>query len=152
MILKSIANKMFLHWIYYLWLLSRLVIHDDVIKWKHFPRYWPFARGIHRSRMNSPNKGQWRGALMFSSICVCINGRVNNREAGDLRSYRPHYDVTVTDRQNSWLQAKHGVKMAALQSILKRDHQHFEAEAKWPLFCRRHFQIHFLEWKCVNFD
>ena len=25
-------------------------IHDDVIKWKHFPRYWPFVRGIHRSR------------------------------------------------------------------------------------------------------
>ena len=24
--------------------------HDDVIKWKHFPRYWPFVRGIHRSR------------------------------------------------------------------------------------------------------
>ena len=23
--------------------------HDDVIKWKHFPRYWPFVRGIHRS-------------------------------------------------------------------------------------------------------
>ena len=22
--------------------------HDDVIKWKHFPRYWPFVRGIHR--------------------------------------------------------------------------------------------------------
>ena len=20
--------------------------HDDVIKWKHFPRYWPFVRGI----------------------------------------------------------------------------------------------------------
>ena len=28
--------------------------HDDVIKWKHFPRYWPFARGIHRSPVNSP--------------------------------------------------------------------------------------------------
>ena len=26
------------------------IIHDDVIKWKHFPRYWPFVRGIHRSR------------------------------------------------------------------------------------------------------
>ena len=26
------------------------VNHDDVIKWKHFPRYWPFVRGIHRSR------------------------------------------------------------------------------------------------------
>ena len=24
--------------------------HDDVIKWKHFPRNWPFVRRIHRSR------------------------------------------------------------------------------------------------------
>ena len=45
-------------------------MHDDVIKWKHFPRNWPFVRGIHRSPVNSPNKGQWRGALMFSLICV----------------------------------------------------------------------------------
>ena len=69
--------------------------HDDVIKWKHFPRYWPFVREIHRSPVNSPHKGQWRGALMFSLICVWINGRVNNREAGDLRRDRAHYDVTV---------------------------------------------------------
>ena len=27
--------------------------HDDVIKWKHFPRYWPFVRGIHRSSVRS---------------------------------------------------------------------------------------------------
>ena len=33
-------------------------IHGDVIKWKHFPRYWPFMRGIHRSSVNSPHKGQ----------------------------------------------------------------------------------------------
>ena len=26
--------------------------HDDVIKWKHFPRYWPFVRGIHRPPVN----------------------------------------------------------------------------------------------------
>ena len=39
--------------------------------------------------------GQWRGASMFSLICVWINGWVNNREAGDLRRYRAHYDVTV---------------------------------------------------------
>ena len=32
--------------------------HDDVIKWKHFPRYWLFVRGIHRSPVNSPHKGQ----------------------------------------------------------------------------------------------
>ena len=66
--------------------------HDDVIKWKHFPRYWPFVRGIHR---RSLHKGQWRGALMFSLICTRKNGWVNNREAGDLRRYSAHYDVIV---------------------------------------------------------
>ena len=75
-------------------------VHDDVIKSKHFPRYRSFVRGIHRggihrSPVNSPHKGQWRGALMFSWICVWINDWVNNREAGDLRRYRAHYDVTV---------------------------------------------------------
>ena len=69
--------------------------HDDVIKWKHFPRYWPFVRGIHRSPVNSPHKGQWRGALMFTLICARINGWVNNREAGDLRRHRAHSDVIV---------------------------------------------------------
>ena len=69
--------------------------HDDVIKWKHFPRNWPFVRGIHRSPVNSPHKGQWRGALMISMICVWINDWVNNREAGDLRRYRAHHDVIV---------------------------------------------------------
>ena len=69
--------------------------HDDVIKWKHFPHDWPFVRGIHRSPVNSPHKGQWRGALMFSLICAWINRWVNNREAGDLRRHRAHYDVIV---------------------------------------------------------
>ena len=31
-------------------------IHDDVIKGKYFPRYWPFVRGIHRSPVNPPHK------------------------------------------------------------------------------------------------
>ena len=69
--------------------------HNDVIQWKHFPRYWPFVRGIHRSPMNSPHKGQWRGALMFSLSFAWINSWVSNREAGDMRRYRAHYDVTV---------------------------------------------------------
>ena len=68
---------------------------DDVIKWKHFPRHWPFMRGIHRPPVNSPHKGQWRGALMSTLICARINGWVNNREAGDLRCHRAHYDVIV---------------------------------------------------------
>ena len=71
-------------------------IYDDVIKWEAFlPRYWPFVRGIHWSPVNSPHKGQWRGALMFSLICAWIHGRVNNGEAGDLRSHGAYYDVTV---------------------------------------------------------
>ena len=47
--------------------------HDDVIKWKHFPRYWPFMWGIHRWPVNSPHKGQWRVALMFSLICAWMS-------------------------------------------------------------------------------
>ena len=70
-----------------------VVIHDDIIKWRHFPRYWPFVRGIRRSPVNSPHKGQRRGALMFSLICAWINSWVNNREAGELRRHRAHYDV-----------------------------------------------------------
>ena len=72
-----------------------LLLHDDVIKWKHFPRYWPFVRGIHRSPVNSPHKGQWREALMFSLICTWISGWENNRESGDLRRHRAHYDVNA---------------------------------------------------------
>ena len=52
------------------------LIHDDVIKWKHFDQ-----------------------ALMFF-ISARINGWVNNGEAGDLRRYRAHYDVTVMHQQN----------------------------------------------------
>ena len=70
-------------------------IHDDVIKWKHFLCYWPFVRGIHRSPLNSPHKVQWRGALMLSLICAWTNSWVSNREAGDLRRHRAHYDVVV---------------------------------------------------------
>ena len=51
-------------------------LYDDVIKWKLFLRYLPFVRGIHRWPVNSPqHKGQWRGALMFSSISAWSNRR-----------------------------------------------------------------------------
>ena len=52
-------------------------------------------REIHLSPENSPPKGQWHGALMFSLICVWLNGWVNNREADDLRRHQALYDVTV---------------------------------------------------------
>ena len=72
-----------------------LGVHDDIIKWKHFLRFWPFVWGIHRSLVNSPHKGQWRRALMYSLFCARINSWVNNREAGDLRRHHADYDVTI---------------------------------------------------------
>ena len=69
--------------------------HDDVIKWKYFPLYWPFVRGIHRSPGISPHKGQWCGSLVLSLICAWTNNWANNGDAGDLWRHRAHYDVTV---------------------------------------------------------
>ena len=57
-----------------------ILFHDDVIKWKHFPRYLPFVREIYRSPVNSPHKGQWRGAFMFFDLR--LNKRLNKRSWG----------------------------------------------------------------------
>ena len=48
-----------------------------------FPRYWPYVWGILRSPVNSPHKGQWRGALMISLICAWTNSWANNQDDGD---------------------------------------------------------------------
>ena len=69
--------------------------HDNVIKKKHFPRYRPYARRIPRSPVDSPKKGQWRGALKFSLIYAWTNGLANHRDAGDLRRRSAHHDVIV---------------------------------------------------------
>ena len=55
--------------------------HDDFINWKHFPRNWLFVRGIHRSPVNSPHNGQWRGAFMLSLICA-LNKRLSKQSWG----------------------------------------------------------------------
>ena len=60
-----------------------------------FSRNWPFVREIHWSPVDSSHKDQWRGAPMFSLIYAWTNGWANNRNAGDLRRHRNHYDVTV---------------------------------------------------------
>ena len=88
--------------------------HDDVIKRKHFPRYWPFVQGIHQSPVNSQHKGQWRRALMFSLICVWINGWVNKREAGDWRCYCAHYDVIVMNTRGHGI-IIHGIDLDILE-------------------------------------
>ena len=70
---------------------SLAIVHDDVIKWEHFPRYWTFVTG------RFPSKGQWRGALMFSLTCAWTNGWANNRDDGDLTCHRTYCDVTIME-------------------------------------------------------
>ena len=70
--------------------------------WRHqmetFSAQLAVCAGNSPGPVNSPQKGQWRGALMVSLICVSINGWVNNREAGDLRRNRGHYDVILMSK------------------------------------------------------
>ena len=47
------------------------------------------------SPVNSPHKGQWCGALMFSLIYAWTHGWVNNQDTDDLRFHWAHYDITV---------------------------------------------------------
>ena len=76
-------------WVYFDWNVTEICSrpvkrrkHDDVINWKLVP-------------VNCPHKGLWHAALIFSLICVWINGWGNNREAGDLRRCRVHYGDIV---------------------------------------------------------
>ena len=67
--------------------------------WRHqmetFSALLALCAGNSPVPVNSPHKGQWRGALMFSLICARINDWVNKLEAGDLWRHRGHYDVNV---------------------------------------------------------
>ena len=70
--------------------------------WHHqmetFPAQLAICAGNSPVPVNSPHKGQWRRALMFSLICTWIKDRVNNRGAGDLRRHRGHCYVNVMKR------------------------------------------------------
>ena len=68
----------------------------------HIGAWWhhqmeTFSALLALCALNSPHKGQWRGALVFSLICAWTNGWVNNRDAADLGRHRSHYDVTVME-------------------------------------------------------
>ena len=52
---------------------------------------------IITDHLNSPHKGQWHGALMFSLISAWKNAWVNNRVAGELLRRDAHHDVTVME-------------------------------------------------------
>ena len=52
-------------------------LHDDVIKWKHYPRYWPFVQGNHRSRVQRPVT---RSFDVFFDLC--LNKRFSKQSWG----------------------------------------------------------------------
>ena len=75
---------------------SMLIMWDilfTVAWWRH--QMETFSALLAICAGNSPHKGQWLEASMFTLICARINGWVNTREAGDLRRYHAHYDVIV---------------------------------------------------------
>ena len=89
-----------------------------------------------------PHKGQWWGDLVFSLICVWINGWVNNREAGDLTRYRVHYDVTVMRNTPYSSPVIYGVFVVAI--LMKKvrvtiDQSHKSHNASVPYPTMQHF-------------
>ena len=107
-------------------------LHDEL---KHFPRYWLFVRGNHRSPVNSPYKGQWRGALMRSFICAWFNGWENNHAAGDLRRHCTHYDVTVIRHFCPMPVLKYRQHTSTLSFLLHEIHMEF---GSWNTVQLRH--------------
>ena len=57
-----------------------MTLHDDVIKWKHFPRYWPFVRGIHRSRWFPTQRPVTRSFGVFFDLR--LNKRLSKQSWG----------------------------------------------------------------------
>ena len=74
--------------------ISQKHLHDNVIKWKHFPSNCPFVRGIHRSRWIPTQRPVKRGFDVFFD--QRLNKRLSKQpDVGDLRRHHGYYDVNV---------------------------------------------------------
>ena len=70
--------------------------NDDVIKWKHFPRYWPFVRGIHQSAVVPAQRPVTRSFDVFFDLH--LNKRLSEQSWGwwfgtPSHPFWRHYDV-----------------------------------------------------------
>ena len=130
------------------------MLHDDVIKWKHFLRYWPFVR---------ESTGHWWIPLtkasdaelwcfLWSAPEQTVKKYLRRRwfETPSLSLWR-HCNVIHwgLDKMPQFYR-RHSVKFSRFETILFCL-KHIEAEAKLPAFRKRHFQAHFLDWKFLNF-
>ena len=123
--------------------------HDDVIKWEHFLRHWPFVASEY------PHKSQWSGAFIFSLICAWTNGWVNIRYPGDLRRHQAHYDITV---MRTWvrLEIHNRHPMCELWGVCRDDigenwscnngtalHALLCLLSSWYVLSYRHYNLHY---------
>ena len=77
------------------------LFHDDVIKWKHFPRYWSFRNSRVPVEFPAQRPLTWSFDVFYD--LRLNNAWVNNREAGDLRRRHAHYGVIVIQNDRRYL-------------------------------------------------
>ena len=126
------------------WESSNVVCHAvrSITWWRHqmetFSALLALCAGNSPVPVNSPHKGQWRGALMFSFIYVWINDWVNNCEAGDLRRQRGHYDVNVMNKSRDTQNCvQNGAEYTICVLLITR----FYYKALWIILCTLTCQI-----------
>ena len=124
--------------------------HDDVIKWKHFPRYWPFVRGIHRSPVNSPYRKNPVTQSFEIFFGLHVNKRLSKQSWGwwfemlsrplwhhctDNKRWRPYPDKCVHWNENVifWWNVRHWVHQK-LSSWQFPGQPVMETSSKWKYF------------------
>ena len=89
-------------------------MHDDVIKWKHFPRYWPspITGEFHSQRSVT------RSFDVFFDLRLYRNSWANNGDVCDLRRYLVHYDVIVMiSWMINWLPSHDQVNITTIRCL-----------------------------------
>ena len=104
---------------------------DDVIKWKHFPCYWPFVREIHQSPVDCPHKGQWCRALMFL-WSVPEQAHYSDVIMGDIASQITSLKIVYSTLYSDTDQRKHqsSASLAFVWGIHRRT---VNSAHKWPV-------------------
>ena len=131
---------------------SHFPSHDDVIKWKHFPRYWSFC-GNSPVTGELPSQRPVTRSFDLYLICAWTNGWVNNRQAGDLRRQRAYYYVIDMSTVFSIISRQHFPSFLDSISVIYRQHFHNFSTAfpslidsifhnfstAWSIISRQHF-------------
>ena len=79
--------------------------HDDIMKWKYFPHYRPFVRGIHQSLVDSLYKGPAMWNFWFFFMSAQTSCSTNIHPTNYLRWWRS-CDISVMNSWNNTLQRK----------------------------------------------